>query len=266
MMDNNAGMVVESAGRNPETAGAVATRQAAVPTFSYPASEQLLPELAEAFFREGCVVIKGVLSSAETAMLRAKTDEYAANPETPKKHISFAGTTLILRRCHEMDSGFEDLTTRDSMVKIAEAVLGPEPRFNAMNVIRNERGQAISRWHVDDLVEFPLPPLIPRFDPRMRMPVFWMTIQVALSDIDSVEHGATQFVPTSHYSGRPPEGENPVFEGLGPTPIFCKAGDIYLTNHQCWHRGAPNLSDRTRYLMQLQFAQRWADKRFKGLA
>jgi ectoine hydroxylase-related dioxygenase (phytanoyl-CoA dioxygenase family) len=115
-------------------------------------------------------------------------------------------------------------------------------------------------------VEFPLPPAIPRFDSRMRMPVFWMTIQVALSDIDSLQHGATQFVPTSHYSGRPPQSENPVFEGRSPISILCKAGDIYLTNHQCWHRGAPNQSDRTRYLMQLQFAQRWADARFKGLA
>jgi hypothetical protein len=242
------------------------TPTGAVPIFSYPANEQVLPQLTEAFFREGCVVITGVLSAGEVATLRAKIDEFAANPATPKKHISYAGSTLILRRCHEMDPAFEALTTRASVRKIAEAVLGPDPRFNAMNVIRNERGQAISRWHVDDVVEFPLPPQIPRFDPRMRMPVFWMTIQIALSNIDSIEHGATQFVPTSHYSGRLPEGDDPVFEGLSPVAIVCKAGDIYLTNHQCWHRGAPNLTDRTRYLMQVQFAQRWADARFKGLA
>jgi ectoine hydroxylase-related dioxygenase (phytanoyl-CoA dioxygenase family) len=265
MMDDTsgAGAVLEDSGIRRTSGG---PRQATVPTFSYPLSEQQLAELAEAFFREGCVVVSGVLSSAEIALLRAKTDEYAANPNTPKKHISYAGTTLVLRRCHEMDPVFEALTMSESIRRIAEAALGPEPRFNAMNVIRNEKGQAISRWHVDDVVEFPLPPPIPRFDPRMRMPVFWMTIQIALTDIDSLEHGATQFVPTSHYSGRLPQSDNPTFEGLGPVAILCKAGDIYLTNHQCWHRGAPNLSDRTRYLMQIQFAQRWADKRFKGLA
>jgi hypothetical protein len=258
MMDETAGTgaVLEDSGIG-ITSGAA--RQAKVQTFSYSSGEQQLAELAEAFFREGCVVVSGV-------MLRAKTDEYAANPDTPKKHISYAGTTLVLRRCHEMDPVFEALTMSESIRRIAEAALGPEPRFNAMNVIRNEKGQAISRWHVDDVVEFPLPPPIPRFDPRMRMPVFWMTIQIALTDIDSLEHGATQFVPTSHYSGRLPQSDNPTFEGLGPVAILCKAGDIYLTNHQCWHRGAPNLSDRTRYLMQIQFAQRWADKRFKGLA
>ena len=109
---------------------------------------------------------------------------------------------------------------------------------------------------------------IARFDPRIApMPVFWLTLQFALSDIDSLEHGPTQFVPGSHYSGRrPPPGENPAFEGRGPKSILCKAGDVYLFNHQCWHRGAPNLSDRTRYLMQIQYAQRWADRRFRGVA
>jgi hypothetical protein len=237
-----------------------------VPTFPAPLSEEEIEKFRDAFFREGCVIISGLFSSEETTILRAKTDTCAADPATPAKHISYAGNTLVLRRCHEMDPLFESLITRAAIRQIAEAVLGPEAQFNAMNVIRNETGQAISRWHVDDVVEFPLPPSIPRFDERMQMPVFWMTIQIALTDIDSVENGATQFVPGSHYSGRNPSGENPVFEGQGPKAVLCKGGDAYLTNHQCWHRGAPNLSGRTRYLMQLQFAQRWADKRFKGFA
>src|SRR4029078_3567789 len=102
----------------------------------------------------------------------------------------------------------------------------------------------------------------------IRSPVLCSTVQSALSDIDSIEDGPTQFVPASHYSGRyPPKGEDvPTFEGRAPKSLLCKAGDIYLTNHQCWHRGAPNTSDRIRYVMQLQYAQRWADARFRGVA
>ena len=238
-----------------------------VTTFSNPLNEQHMERLTQAFSREGCVAISGVLTATEAAALRAKTDHHAADPATPAKHISYAFDTLIMRRCHEMDPLFEAMTVHPQIRKVVEAVLGPDAKFNASNVLRNEMGQAISKWHVDDVVEFPLPPSIPRFDPRIQMPVLWMTVQVALTDIDSVEHGATQFVPGSHYSGRPPEeGENPMFEGRGPVAILCKAGDIYLTNHQCWHRGAPNLSNRTRYLMQLQYARNWADKRFKGFA
>ena len=79
------------------------------------------------------------------------------------------------------------------------------------------------------------------------MPVMWITVQVALTDIESIEHGPTQYVPGSHYSGRTPnDQENPVFDGIGPVSAFSKAGDIYLQDPMCWHRGAPNTSDRTR--------------------
>ncbi len=225
-----------------------------------------LADLMEEFSREGCVVIPNILTAAEVTALRAKTDEYAADPNTPSKHLTMAANAFVLRYCHELDPIFQAMTTHERILPVVEAVLGPRARFNAMNVIRNGKGQAISHWHVDDVLEFPLPPDIPRFDARIRMPVFWMTVQVALSDIDGIEHGPTQFVPTSHYSGRKPAGENPMFEGHGPQSAFCKAGDIYLTNHQCWHRGAPNLSERVRYIMQVQYAQGWADRRFKGVA
>lgn len=224
-----------------------------------------LAAIADEFFREGGVHIPHILSADEVNALRAKTDEYAANPATASKHLTYAANAFVLRYCHELDPLFNAMITHERIYKVAEAVLGPDARFNAMNVIRNGQGQAISRWHVDDVLEFPLPPDIPRFDARIRMPVLWMTIQVALSDIDTIEHGPTQFVPRSHYSGRLPP-ETLEFEGQGPQAVFCKAGDIYLTNHQTWHRGAPNLSERVRYIMQIQYAKRWADRRFRGVA
>ena len=202
-----------------------ANRKVTIPTFSVPVSDEDVEKLRSAFFHEGCIIITRVFTSEETATHRAKTDMYASDHATPAKHISYAGSTLVLRRCYEMDPLFESLITKDAIKTIAEGVLGPQAQFNAMNVIRNESGQAISRWHLDDVVEFPLPPSIPRFDQRIQMPVFWMTIQVALTDIDSVENGAAQFVPGSHYSGRnPTPGENPTFEGQGPKVVLCRLG------------------------------------------
>lgn len=223
--------------------------------------------ILEEFAREGCVRVAGIFSPEQVAALREKTDRFAEDETIPARHRTWSGDTFVLRYCHELDPVFAEATTHEAVMRLVEGVLGSGPAFNTMNVIRNGPGQAISRWHVDDVLEFPLPDEIARFDPRMRMPVFWLTVQVALSDIDGLEHGPSQFVPGSHYSGRrPPPGESPEFEGRGPVSMLCKAGDIYLFNHQCWHRGAPNLSDRTRYLMQLQYAQRWADRRFRGVA
>lgn len=222
--------------------------------------------IAEEFFREGCVVVPGVLSREEVAELRARTDHYFETRDTiPARHVSYAGGAFVLRYGADLDPLFKALVTHEPIHGLAAAVLGPEPAFNALNVIRNEPGQAISYWHVDDTVEFPLPDDIPRFDARIRMPVFWFTVQVALSDIASIENGPTQYVPGSHYSGRrPPPHDNPTFEGQGPKPVFCTAGDVYFTNHQTWHRGAPNTSDSVRYVMQIQYAQRWAASRFAG--
>jgi ectoine hydroxylase-related dioxygenase (phytanoyl-CoA dioxygenase family) len=132
-------------------------------------------------------------------------------------------------------------------------------------MLRNGLDKAISHWHVDSNVEFPLPPDVPRHDPRIQVPVLWMTFQIALTDIDSEENGPTQFVPTSHYSGRLPYApDKPEFEGHGPVSLLCKAGDMYLTNHQTWHRGAPNRSSRTRYVLQMQYAMGWSMIRFNN--
>ena len=233
-----------------------------------PIDAERCSQIAETFFQEGCVVVPDVLSSEEVAALRAKTDDYFARKEAlPPRHVSYVNGAFVLRYGAELDPLFEAITTREPIIGLVTAVLGPQPSFNALNIIRNEPGQAISSWHVDDTVEFPLPSEVPRFDARIRMPVFWFTVQVALSDIAAIEHGPTQYVPCSHYSGRRPiSQEDPHFEGQGPKAVFCKAGDIYFTNHQAWHRGAPNTSDRVRYVMQLQFAQRWAAARFRGLA
>ncbi len=233
-----------------------------------PLPEERTRPIAEAFFRDGCAVIPGVLSADQVAALRRKTDEYFLGRDTlPARHVSYVHGAFVLRYGAEIDPLFAALVTREPIPALAAAVLGDDPRFNALNVIRNEPGQAISRWHVDDVLEFPLPPDIPRFDPRIRMPVLWFTVQVALSDITAIEHGPTQYVPGSHYSGRHPNPPDaPVFEGRGPEAVFCRAGDVYLTNHQAWHRGAPNTSERTRYVLQIQYAQRWADARFRGVA
>lgn len=225
-----------------------------------------LKQIADVFAREGCVRIPEVLTPEEVSALRGATDKCAADETLSARHRTGVANAFVLRFCHELNPVFANVLKKESLGQIADAVLGNGARFNAFNVIRNGTGQAISYWHVDDVLEFPLPPEIARFDARMRMPVLWMTVQVALSNIDSLEHGPTQYVPGSHYSGRlPTPPDNPQWEGQGGVPVLCKAGDVYLTNHQCWHRGAPNTSERTRYVMQLQFAARWADIRFKGM-
>ncbi|MBM3263203.1 MAG: phytanoyl-CoA dioxygenase family protein [candidate division Zixibacteria bacterium] len=226
-----------------------------------PLAPDVMDEILTRFHRDGYALIPSVLTPDEVSAIREVSDRLFSDP-------ALAGTKyiqrdFILRNTLELDPIFVDMLIREPIVGLAEAIVGKDCKFCGQNLIRNPKGVAISQWHVDDRVEFPLPDDVPRHDPRIRMTVQWFTIQMALTDIDSDENGPTQFVPGSHYSGRPPNSqEHPTFEGRGPVSMLCKAGDIYLQNNQCWHRGAPVTSGRMRYIIQSQYAARWAFTRF----
>ncbi len=226
-----------------------------------PLDEATLAEIVERFHKDGYALVPGVLDRSEVDALRTASDAIMDDADRKKQHYhptGFVGSLLF-----EGERCFRDVLVREPIIGLVEAILGRDCQCCGQNVIRNAPGTAISNWHVDDLLEFPLPESIPRHDARMRMPVLWLTVQVALTDIDGLEFGPTQCVPGSHYAGHPPnDRENPTFDGAGPVALCCKAGDIYLQNHQCWHRGAPNVSQRTRYVMQLQYCRRWAARRF----
>ena len=223
-----------------------------------------LEQILDQFYQDGFSLIPGVLTEGEIRAIREVTDRCFNDPVlVGTDYTSGNGDGFVLRNTIELDPIFVDMLIREPILSLAEAILGVGCKFCGQNVIRNAPGQAISKWHVDDRVEFPLPDNVSRHDPRIRMPIQWITIQMALSDIDSEKDGPTQFVPGSHYSGRIPNSQDrPVFEDKQPVSVLCKAGDIYLQNNQCWHRGAPITSIRTRYMFQSQYAAHWAYRRF----
>jgi hypothetical protein len=113
----------------------------------------------DSFFRDGFYHVPGALPADELATLRALTDTAFENRESiDPKFVSFVHGAFVLRHGAEFDPRLSALITREPFYSLAEAALGPSPAFNALNVIRNEPGQAISVWHVDDVVELPLPP------------------------------------------------------------------------------------------------------------
>lgn len=225
-----------------------------------PFSKEKTDAILADFYRDGYVLIPGVLSADECAKGRAIMDREFEKPE----HLETDNRRRdhILLRMFELDNYFRDLLVREPMIGLAEAVLGKQCHLMAQNALRTT-DVAIDNFHVDDEVEFPLPDSIARHDPQLQMPVFRMTVQILLSDVPTIEHGPTQFVPTSHYSGRNPDDQkNPEFEGKQAVSMLCKAGDIYLHNGQCWHRGAPNTSGQPRYLLQNGYCRRWVAQRF----
>ena len=229
-----------------------------------PFTEEHTSAIIADFKRDGYVLIPDVLEADEVAALREKTDALIEDPAMIE--AGYVHKHFILRQCNELDPIFCDLLVREPIIGLMEAIFGPRCQQCGMNVLRTDETNAIERWHVDDALFFPLPDNVPRHDPRIDMPILWLTVQVALSDIEEEANGPTEYVPGSHYSGRQPrdDGTTPEFEGKGPVQVYCKAGDIYLHNSQCWHHGTPNSSGRVRYLLQQQYGPRWAFPRYNA--
>ena len=226
-----------------------------------PFDENQTAEIVHDFRRDGFRIIRNVLQAKEVAALRTAVDRVFTEPHWADTHNLYGA--YIATRLFEVDPVFEDILTREPIISLAEEILGVDCHLVAQNIVRNAPGQAIDFWHVDGVLIFPTPNEMPRHDARLTMPVHILTVQILLTDVDGLEHGPTQFVPGSHYSGKHPNDRHtPEFEGTGPVSLYGKAGDLYLHNGQTWHRGAPNTSDRTRYLLQLAFSKRWVSQRF----
>ena len=214
------------------------------------------------FLRDGFLLIPGVLDPQEVAALKEAVDRVFADPVKSKDPYKMYGPFVAVR-LFEDDIVFEDMLAREPIIGLVESILGKNCHLMANNVVRNAPGQAIETYHADDLVFFPLAEGMKQHDPRLTMPVFVCTVQILLTDVPSIEYGPSQYITGSHYSGRNPDDpKKPNFEGRAPVSILGKAGDIYLHNGQCWHRGAPNTSNRTRYLLQLSYCMRFVSQRF----
>ncbi len=224
-----------------------------------PFSAEQTARLVDTFRREGYVHLGNVLTPGEVRGLRERIDAIFDDPTSEQTGHRTGGYFLL--RIFEKDNMFRDMLVREPIISLVETLLGPDCHLLNDGVVRNDPGQALAQWHVDDRVYFPLPEGIQSHDRRIPMPIMAINVQVLLSDVPADEYGPTQVVPASHYSGRPPAKQDPTFEGRGATSILGKAGDVYLQDSQTWHRGAPNTSDRRRYLYQMAYGPRSQSQR-----
>jgi len=226
-----------------------------------PFSPEQTRSILENFRQEGCTLIPNILSQDKVHALRNAVDRVFADPRAKETHNIYGEFLAV--RLFEQNNLFRDMLVMEPIISLMETLLGADCHLISNNVIRNRPGEAIANYHVDERLLFPLPESVERFDSRMTIPTFLLNVQIPLTDIEADEYGPTQYVPGSHYSGRHPNDKSdPVWEGKRGQSIFCKAGDIYLQDGQVWHRGAPNASNRTRYLLQMSFGTRMIAQRF----
>lgn len=223
------------------------------------------PEIVAQFHRDGFLAVPGVLSSAEVATLRAGLGRVFATPNPEAQMYGYEANWRS--KMFEHGPEFEALLDHPGIAQFIDHCLGEDCHLIANNALRTGPGQAISGWHVDECVRFPLPRGV-ALDPRVVMAPCVINSHYYLEDVDE-EVGPTQFIPGSHRSGRSPGLEdldangNPTWDGRGLVSTPGPAGTCILWHDQVWHRGGPNVSSgRTRWALQKAFARRWVAQRF----
>ena len=219
-----------------------------------------LESQVEAVERDGYAYFPGHLGEGEVAALRGCIDRLEINPESDYLRSPCEGgfAEKIVHNAFNRDRLLMDFLDRAGIVELAEAIHGDDCHCIGMTAWVTGPGRPAQGVHIDWLpIALPEDVLA---DPRVRVPIFISTCHYYLNDLYE-ELGPTQFVPRSHLSGCRPEGESS-WQGSELESIICRAGDALLFRSEVWHRGAANVSDETRYLLQVHYANRMITQKF----
>jgi ectoine hydroxylase-related dioxygenase (phytanoyl-CoA dioxygenase family) len=215
-----------------------------------PVAEGQIAEWVERFHRDGFLFLENVLPPDWCRELKEDLDRALAEEDrTPGRPIE------LHHRMFEISAANLQLFDMEPIVSFAEALIDGACHVIHNNSFRVHTGGGISKWHQDDAPHF----RVTHGDAptNIRLPVLLFTCNYLLTDVTEVVQGPTQVLPGSHLFGASPppdvEGtpwESRIVSGLG------KAGSVTMFNCQVWHRGAPNQSERTRYMTQVSYARR----------
>ncbi|WP_190620637.1 phytanoyl-CoA dioxygenase family protein [Streptomyces venezuelae] len=215
------------------------------------------------FHRVGFAILPSLVPRAAAGHLRDLVEQRYQDPATrsasPEQDLLRGDVSLM--RMFEYDRAFRDMIDYTPVADLVDGILGPDCHMISQNALRIPPGRGITRWHIDDELFFPFLNTLPSMaDADRTIPCYTVNVMIALSNIEDEHHGPTQVIPRSHLSGRRPA----YTPDLPDTPVslLARAGDAYLVNSQTWHRGAPNQSDRTRYLLTTAYGRRFVSQRF----
>lgn len=214
--------------------------------------------------RNGYAYFPGFLRQDEVAELKEAMDTTPTVPEhfdrdpihtLPEKGFS----EKVINNAFNHNDIFFSFLDKRGIIEVAEVLHGEDCHVIGMTAWVTGPGRPTQNLHVDYLaVEMPAHVMA---DPLVRMPVFITTTHYYLNDLYP-ELGPTQFIPGSHRSGTRPQPGQIDWEGKRAENCIVKAGDAVIFRSEIWHRGTPNNSEETRYLLQVHYAQRMITQKF----
>jgi Protein involved in biosynthesis of mitomycin antibiotics/polyketide fumonisin len=217
---------------------------------SQEASNEQVQQWVEQFHRDGFLFLPSVLPPDWCAELREDLDRLIARRGSTGSQID------LCERMFEDSAANLRLFDLEPIVSFAEALIdGPCHVIHNNSFKSHTGGGGITSWHQDDPAHF----LVTHGEPptNVRLPVLLFTANYILTDAPTEEYGPMQIAPGSHLFGKTPPREMQGIEWEEKIVTCCgPAGSVTMFNCQVWHRGAPNTSDRTRYMAQVSYARR----------
>ena len=210
----------------------------------------------QAMEEDGFAYFPGVLKASEISALREAMDKLTALEESFDRHLNPAEHGFLnktVNNAFNRDPIFLPFLDRPEIIELIEAVHGANCHCIGMTAWLTGTGRPAQRLHAD-WQPLTLPEEVMQ-NPEVKIPIFITTAHYYLDDLTE-ELGPTNFVPGSHRAGRRPREGETSFKGVGEQSILCNAGDCVVFRCEVWHRGTPNTSGRTRYLLQVHYAQR----------
>ncbi|HKX55073.1 MAG TPA: phytanoyl-CoA dioxygenase family protein [Xanthomonadales bacterium] len=217
-------------------------------------SEQnvLSQEQIESFHRDGFVLVRGLYSDQEIRQISDWTDEVAAYPETPGKHMMYFETSQadgarILCRIENFvpyHSGFSKLiTTRRMQQAVSELFGEPAVLFK-------------------DKINFKLPGG-DGFKEHQDVQAGWdeyasihLTAMVAIDETNE-QNGSLEMLPGQHQKGLLGEKWAPLTDkdtgGKKYVAIHCQPGDAVFFDSFAPHRSAPNHTRQARRVLYITY-------------
>ncbi|WP_095146849.1 MULTISPECIES: phytanoyl-CoA dioxygenase family protein [unclassified Pseudomonas] len=222
------------------------------------ATTERLPSLTasrlRALHREGFVLLRGVLDSAQIITLRTAID--CLDPQ----HWDYSGLLDHYKCVFNRDPLWLPFLDLGGIIELAEAALGEDCHIIGQTAWRCHPGFVGAELHVDYLA-MKLPQSL-LADPAFELPMQICTAHLYLDDIDT-ELCPTRVIPGSHRAGRPPARGESQWQGHTAQPVLCSAGDVLMLRSELWHAGSNNRTlDRTRYLLQVHYGRRMVAQKF----
>lgn len=205
-----------------------------------------------ALHEDGFVLLPGLLDAAQVAEVRGLIDTLRPI------HWDYEGLVDHYKCVFNRSPRWLPYLDPPGLIEVAEAALGEDCHVIGQTAWRCHPGFIGSDMHQDYLpLRLSEALLLGGFE----LPMFICTAQVYLDDIDQ-ELCPTWVIPGSHRAGRAPHPDERSWRGRAAEPVLCRAGDCLLFRSDLWHSGSRNLSQRTRYLLQVHYGRRMVAQKF----